>query len=298
MSNTLTNDIPKILDMGLAVLRENAIMPKLVNRDYDGQAAQKGAVINIPIANDFAVRAVSPNVAHSATGMNDINPTVKTCTLDKWYESPFVMSDKEYKEVQSGVVPRTIESAVASLANQVDNDLLALYSTVTNSVGTQGTTPFATIADAVNARKYLVNNKMPMDGNVFMVIDGDAEANALQLSQFLQVDQSGSNTGITEGFLGRKLGMDWHVDQNIATIAGSPSYVNNLCFHRDAFVLASRPLNDIIVPGSQIAYATDEVTGLTLRLEVSRQNKQTQWSFDILYGVTDLRPELAVKVYG
>ena len=81
--------------------------------------------------------------------------------------------------------------------------------------------------------------------------------------------------------------------------AGSTGRVG-LAFHRDAFALATRPLmasTSDMAMGSNIMSMTDPQTGLSLRLEVQRQYKQTTWEFDILYGVKCVRPEFACKVY-
>ncbi len=75
------------------------------------------------------------------------------------------------------------------------------------------------------------------------------------------------------------------------------SHTVNLVFHRDAFGFAMRVL-ELDITGRTIATQTDPVTGLTLRLEVIPQHKQTTWSFDILYGANLVRPELAMRIAG
>lgn len=79
--------------------------------------------------------------------------------------------------------------------------------------------------------------------------------------------------------------------------AGATAYVPNLVFHRDAFAWASRPLHGMAGAGDFMS-ATDPVSGISLRLEISRQYKQTTFSYDILGGAGLIRPELATKIRG
>lgn len=79
--------------------------------------------------------------------------------------------------------------------------------------------------------------------------------------------------------------------------AGATAYIPNLVFHRDAFAWASRPLTGMAGAG-EFMTATDPVSGIALRLEVSRQYKQTTFSYDILGGANMIRPELATKIKG
>lgn len=75
----------------------------------------------------------------------------------------------------------------------------------------------------------------------------------------------------------------------------------NMVFHRDAFAFATRPLlanSQQYSLGNQMISMQDPVTGLILRLEVSRQHKQTVWEFDILYGADLVRPDLAMRIAG
>lgn len=79
------------------------------------------------------------------------------------------------------------------------------------------------------------------------------------------------------------------------------SHAVNLVFHRDAFAFATRPLLDNSRKyslGTQMISMQDLVTGLILRLEVSRQHKQIVWEFDILWGADLIRPELAMRLAG
>ena len=373
-TNTITNIIPQLLAQGLVTLRENAIMPRLVNASYSAQAAEQGASIDIPVPAAISATDVTPSYADpNDTG---ITPDKVTLNLDQWKEAPFFMSDKEQMEVMAGTIPMQAAEAVKALANDVDSYLLDLYKGVYTAVGTAGTTPFATeVTAATAARKFLNNYLAPMTDRRF-VFNPDVEANALGLRAFQDVSWTGDARGINEGQIVRKLGFDWHLDQNvkdhvagtaasiqvhteaaagattvklkgitgplnagdIITFAGHDqqyvvgattdtldsdgkdvtiapalrvtvaadvnvtlvaSHAANLAFHRDAIAFANRPLVDSAEGlGNQIMSAQDPISGLTLRLEVSRQYKRTRWSFDILYGAKLVRPELAVRVLG
>lgn len=78
------------------------------------------------------------------------------------------------------------------------------------------------------------------------------------------------------------------------------THVVNPIFHRDAFAFANRPLMDSTAGVDLGNFMTlqDPVSGLTMRLEVSRQYKQTVWEFDILWGAALVRPELAARMAG
>jgi hypothetical protein len=73
----------------------------------------------------------------------------------------------------------------------------------------------------------------------------------------------------------------------------------NLAFHRDAIAFATRPM--LPAPegmGNVSAVAQDPISGLTLRLEITREFKRTRWSFDMLYGAAVIRRELGARLLG
>ena len=376
MANNLSEVIPKLLAQGLLALRENAVMPRLVNSDYSTMAAEKGDVINVPIPS--AVEVTNVTAANTAPDPGDSNPTSAQIPLDNWKEAAFYLTDKNLKESMDGIIPMQASEAIKSLSNTIDSGLLGLYLDIYGFAGTPGTTPFASsTTEATQARKVLSQQLSPLDSRR-VVIDPDAEANALDLRAFQDMSFSGSAAGILEGQINRKLGFDWFMDQNVTghengaqdgayvvngvnavgaavlvvktgandvhqgdtfTIAGdtqtyvctelyaggagsvaispplkvatagdevitfkgtaSMTYTQNLAFHRDCFAFASRPLLDTgIGLGNIIQSAVDPVSGLTLRLEVSREHKRTRFSYDILYGLATVRPQLGCRIWG
>ncbi len=72
----------------------------------------------------------------------------------------------------------------------------------------------------------------------------------------------------------------------------------NMMFHRDAFAWASRPLNDTNALGNTFAAKADPVSGIALRMEVSREYKQTTFAYDTLGGAAMIRREFCAKMAG
>ena len=372
MANTLTSVIPQLLAQGLMALRENAIMPQLVNRAYESKAAEKGSTIDVPIPSAVAAVAVTPAITPPANA--DSAPTSVPIALNSWYEAPFYLTDKEILEIQSGFIPMQASEAIKSLANQVNTDIMSLYKKFYGVAGTAGTTPFGVdTSPATNVRKVLNKQLAPL-GDRRLVLDPDAEGSALNLRALQDQSWRSNASSIINGTISRTMGFDWfmhqlvpshtkgtgtgylingtmtlgsktltmdtgtgtHVEGDIITIAGdtqtyvvtaaaltgattlliypglkavpadnaaititNTTGVQNLAFHRDAIAFATRPLQNVEAGLGAITSSTvDAESGLTLRLEVTRQHKQTRWSFDILYGFAVVRRELGARLLG
>ena len=83
----------------------------------------------------------------------------------------------------------------------------------------------------------------------------------------------------------------------VTVIDRTGTNIGNVAFHRDSVVFVSRPFQ---ASNAAIASQTisDPVSGLSLRLEVTREHKRDRWSIDALYGTKVVRPEGVVKIIG
>lgn len=73
-----------------------------------------------------------------------------------------------------------------------------------------------------------------------------------------------------------------------------PSHKVNLMFHPDGWAFASRPLSSL--GAGNYRQVSDPVSGLTLRLEVTRQNKRDLFSLDCLFGWKLAYPKLVARI--
>ncbi len=376
MTNDISAAMPKILARGLLSLREQTVMPRLVNGDFSSDAAQKGDTIDVILPSELTASDVTPGVSPADPADTSLDKV--QIELDNWKKANFYLTDREMMAVETreNFLPLQASAAIRALANEVNKSIHAKYTGIYGLVGNAGDTPFASDASvATAARKLLLEQKAPKD-NRAGILNFDAEAKALDLAAFADVDRAGSSSVRIEGEIGRKYGIDWYSDDHVLThvtgaegnplvkgttqtggslivdgfttkpsvgdvftlagdgqqyvvsaatdlngtestltispeITAAPadnavltfvgSHVVNLVFNRDAFAFANRPLAQSTQDmglGSQILSMTDPVTGISLRLEVSRQYKQVVWEFDILWGVALVRPELAVRLAG
>lgn len=127
-----------------------------------------------------------------------------------------------------------------------------------------------------------------------LTVNGANEAGA----QVVSLAKATNAAGLKEGDILTIAGdAQTYVVMEAVTVSGS--HVMNLAFHRDAIAFATRPLMDSANGlGNLIQSAVDPVSGLSLRLEVSREHKRTRFSYDILYGADVVRRELGCRIAG
>lgn len=230
MANTLTSVTPKLLAQGLRALRENAILPQVVNRRFEALAGERGSTIDVPIPSAIAAAAVAPGAVPVATA--DIAPTSVPVSLNQWFETPFYLTDQDMMEAMDGLIPMQASEAIKSLANNVDAYILGLYTKFFGYTGTAGTTPFAggtpTTVDATSLRTVLNKQLAPLNDR-HVIMDPDAEGNALNVRAFQDASFSGDVRAIIDGNLNNKLGFQWWMDQNVPThtAGAAASYLVN-----------------------------------------------------------------------
>lgn len=80
------------------------------------------------------------------------------------------------------------------------------------------------------------------------------------------------------------------------SFANGNVYYNGLAFQREALAFASRPFEPV-PPGLGVItdQVVDDISGIALRLEVKREHYRTRFSYDALWGVRMVRPELACR---
>jgi hypothetical protein len=192
--------------------------------------------------------------------------------------------------VQAGMISSELQEGL--LARKLGFDWFMSQNTKshTNGTRTASTAQVSTASTAIGDTQTAIVTEtgIPGIGDVFTVA-GDTQ-------QYVVNDTSSST--LLKFSPAAKVA--W-TSTSVITFAGAASSVAsiNLGFHRDAFAFVSRPLTDSIeLGGNMIESVVDPISGIALRLEVTRGNKETRFSYDILYGASCVRPELACRLLG
>lgn len=186
------------------------------------------------------------------------------------------------------------------VSGQINNKLGARWSmsqnapTHTTAAATSGTIALdASTARPVGTKTLHMDgfSVKPEAGDVF-TIAGDTQTYTVVSSSTL----AGTDSDVTFE-PGLKVAIPAADGNEVVTFKAS--HAVNMVFHPNAFALVSRPFAGVDPFGLGTFFsAVDPISGLALRLEVTREHKRTRFSYDILYGVKTIRAELATRLAG
>jgi hypothetical protein len=146
----------------LAILENNLVAASKVNRQFENQFAKIGTTLTVRKPNRFKV-TMGP-----ALQIQDISEPSTAITVSQQAHVDFQFSSQELTLSVEEYSERYCKPAAVELANKLDYDVLGLFTSVYNSVGTPGTLPanFAALA-AVGQR--MDEQAVPQDGRTLIL---------------------------------------------------------------------------------------------------------------------------------
>lgn len=206
MANTLTNLIPSLYAGLDVVSRELVGLVPAVTRDSNVERAAVGQTVYSHVApassaSDLTPAVTAPNDGDQAIGSVALNITKARGVPVRW-------NGEEQRGVNSNgvgynkILADQFAQAFRTLANEMESDLAALYSSASRAYGAGGTVPFATAGDytdASNALKILLDNGAP-NSDLQMVVNTAAGAN-LRGKQGGKANEAGSDAILRQGVL-------------------------------------------------------------------------------------------------
>lgn len=209
----------------LRVLENNLAFAKGVNRDYDDHFAQSGA----KIGDTINIRKPARYVGRTGTALavEDHTETSVPLQLNTQFGVDINFTSKELTLSIDEFSDRIIKPAMATVANKMDADGLALYKSVYNAVGTPGTTP-TLLKTYLQAGAKMDFEATPRDGNRSVVIEPNAQVEIVDSLKSLFQSGDQIMKQYEQGNMGQAAGFKWSLDQNVAVhqvgpLGGTPA---------------------------------------------------------------------------
>jgi hypothetical protein len=213
-NTTLTPDI--IAKEATLILENELCMAKLVHRGYEDEFSSSpngykvGDTVTIRKPTDFTVGTTSD----ITSSIQDVVEGSTSITVNKIRNVAFQFTAQELALDIKQVSDRQIRPAMVQLANAVDTELMALYKSVPNWVGTPGQT-VNSYADFAKAPERLDEYAVPMGDR--SAVMSPADHWGLLGSQTALYMQDVAKGAYRKGSLGEIGGIDTFMSQNAPT---------------------------------------------------------------------------------
>lgn len=196
------------------ILDNELVMAKKVFRGYEEEFGKSingfevGDSISIKRPTDFTVRD------GAVMSVQDASEGKFTLTIDKQKGIDFQFTSKELTLNIKKLSERVIKPAMVQLANQVDSDLMALYTSVPSWVGTPGQ-PINSFTDFAKGPERMDEMANPTDMRCSVLSPADHWGLIGSQTALLQDKLVGS--AYTKGSLGMIGGVETYMSQNVPT---------------------------------------------------------------------------------
>jgi len=213
MANTFLT-IQMITREALRILENSLSFTKGVSREYDDKFGVSGAKIGDTLNIRKPVRYVGRT--GTALSVENLTETSVPLQLSTQFGVDFTFTTKDLALSIDEFSKRFIRPAVATIANKIDSDGLALFSKVYNAVGTPGTAA-STLRTYLDAGAKLDNEGTPRDDQRSIVIDPITQAAVVDNLKGLFQSSTQISDQYRRGQMGTAAGFDWAMDQNVRT---------------------------------------------------------------------------------
>lgn len=250
----------------LMFVKSNLVLLPLI-KHYDADVKSAGQTLEIPNVSTISANLKAQNTVVTL----NYNPETKTTiTIDRHYESSFIVED--LVKVQSAYDLRSdyTQAAAYAISEKIDEDIAESMKTAFTGYGAYGTALNDALILAVN--RYLSEAKAPRSDRS-IVVHPKGEAELLNIDKYVRYDAlgvGGDDNSIKNGKIGRIYGADVYMSQNLPYLDTATDEYSSLFFHKEAFAVAMQ-----MTPRTQAQYKQEYLGWLV--------------TVDVLYGIAELR---------
>lgn len=254
----------------LMFVKSNLVLLPLI-KHYDRDVKSSGQTVEIPNVSTISANLKAEN---TAVTLNYNTDTKTTITINRHYESSFLVED--ILATQSAYDTRSdyTKAAAYAIAEKIDSDIATTVTTEWKSGGYAYGAYGTAISDALilSVNRYLTENKAPRSER-YIVVHPKGEQEMLSIDKFVRYDSLGqpANENPTKvGKIGQVYGAEVFVTQNLVYLDTATDEYNSLFFHKEAAAIALQKS-----PRTQASYQQEYLGWLV--------------TVDVLYGITTLR---------
>ena len=186
MANSLLT-IDMITRKSLAILENNLVLSRNINRQYDDSFAVEGAKIGSSLRIRLPDRVLVTDGAALQT--QDDNEQYTTLTVSTQKHVGINFTSAELSMQLDDFADRVLKPRISQLASSIDADVANVFASVGNSVGTPGTTP-ATALVMLQAQQKMNEAAAPMSPRYLTVSPAANAALVNGLSGFFNPSDS------------------------------------------------------------------------------------------------------------
>lgn len=211
----------------LAILEENMVMANLVHRDFSPMVASYGDVVNTRRPSEFGMRRKSQS---DSVENQDAQSTNVQVPLNQHVYVTFTIKDEEASLSFKELISYYMQPAAKEMASAVDRILIGqVHRWLDNQVGKLAGMTSSTAKDyLLEAREKMNVNKAYSYGRN-LVLSPYAETAMLGTDMFIKANERGDDgTALAEARLGKVLGFDTYMDQNVPYVPLSGADINTL----------------------------------------------------------------------
>lgn len=210
--------------------QENLVFaqPTVANTDFQGTLSQMGDTVHIGTVGRPTVRTYDKE---QDLTVEDINVTTSDLVVDQGAYFAFRVNDVDALQAAGPLKDPALSEAAIGLRDSVDTyagSTLAAGVLAGNKLGTTdvvdgsdkpGAGQVTAWSVLLKLRAKLNANSVPTE-NRYVIVDGDFEAALLHDERFTRVDASGTDQGLRNGIVGKVLGFDVLVSNNVPKVSG------------------------------------------------------------------------------
>ncbi len=207
----------------IAVLEENMVMGMLIHRDFSNEIAEFGDVVNTRKPADMVVRRKTDadTITYNDAVLNNVQ-----VPLNQHFYTGFVIKDGERSKSLQDLIQIHLVPAMKAMGNGIDRAILGrmaheLLGGPTDRVGRLEGLTSSNAKDTVLEARERMNRTLANNSGRRLVLAPGSETAMLQTELFIQANTRGDGgTALEEARLGRVLGFDTFMDQNVNGILG------------------------------------------------------------------------------